>query len=171
MQEKISLAGIVTDSITDGPGLRTVFFTQGCPHNCEGCHNPQTHPFDGGTLYSVQELKPLLTANPLLTGVTLSGGEPICQAKALLPLAKFVKEELKKELAIYSGYTFEQILSMGKSELELLKTADVLVDGKFVKSLRTLDIKFRGSSNQRVIDVQQSLTQNNVILETSDRWN
>ena len=167
--DTVCLAGIVEDSITDGPGLRFTVFTQGCPHNCPGCHNPQTHPFDGGTRYAVSELTDKIKNNVLCTGVTFSGGEPFCRASELLPLAHAVKA-MVKELAIYSGYTYEEILSLGGDAFALLRLADTLVDGAYVEALRDYTLKFRGSSNQRVIDVQASLKEGKIVPDQSERW-
>ena len=167
---KIVLAGIVKDSITDGPGIRVTLFCQGCPHRCDGCHNPQTHPFEGGKEYTINQLLKIINESPLTSGVTFSGGEPICQAAVLLPLAKEIAKT-RKELAIYSGYTFEEIVVLNKDALELLKTADILVDGKYIKEQRSLNIKFRGSKNQRVIDLKKTFETDTIILENSKRWN
>lgn len=158
-EEKIRIADTVNDSIVDGPGIRLTIFVQGCPHNCEGCHNPQTHDFNGGREVTLGELADKAASNPLLDGVTFSGGEPFAQAHLLAELGK----ELKKmglNIVTYSGYTYEQLLQGATSEngwRELLEVTDHLVDGPFVKSLRDLNLKFRGSSNQRVIDVKRSL--------------
>ena len=169
--EKINIAGLVNDSITDGPGIRYTVFVQGCPHNCKNCHNPQTHSFNAGVLYDVDDIFNEIKNNPLLTGVTFSGGEPLCQSKQLLPLAKKIKES-GLELAIYTGFLFEDILNNKvDGAKELLKLADVLVDGPFVDNLRDYSLKFKGSSNQRIIDLHQSLPLNKVVLITDERWN
>lgn len=107
----IQLAGVVNDSITDGPGIRLTVFVQGCPHHCPGCHNQQTWDFAGGQPTTTEELWQQIQQNPLLSGVTFSGGEPMAQAAALLPLAQRIKQA-GLELAIYSGYTFEQLLNL-----------------------------------------------------------
>lgn len=166
---KLRISGLCNDSIVDGPGLRYTIFTQGCPHHCPGCHNPQTHNFKGGTKVSTQEVFEKIKSNALLSGVTLSGGEPFMQAKILAPLVKKIKEELDLEVAAYSGFTFEE-LAADKEKLELLKLVDVLIDGKFILAQRSLSIKFRGSKNQRIINVQESLKANKAILEKSERW-
>ncbi len=169
--EKINIAGLVNDSITDGPGIRYTVFVQGCPHNCKNCHNPQTHSFKAGVLYDVDDIFNEIKNNPLLTGVTFSGGEPLCQSKQLLPLAKKIKES-GLELAIYTGFLFEDILNNKvDGAKELLELADVLVDGPFVDNLRDYSLKFKGSSNQRIIDLHQSLPLNKVVLITDERWN
>ena len=167
----IRIAGFVNDSITDGPGLRFALFTQGCPHNCEGCHNPQTHDIKGGYDISVEEIIKKIDENPLLSGVTLSGGEPIIQAENLIDLAKEIKKR-KLNLALYSGFTFEQLIEKNNNAINtLLSYVDVLVDGKFDLNKKSLDLKFKGSSNQRVIDVQKSLNAKKVVEMQNSSWN
>ena len=167
---KIRISGVVNDSIVDGPGLRLTIFTQGCPHHCEGCHNPQTHSYKGGRKISIKKLEKEITSNPLLQGVTFSGGEPFLQAKNLITLAKFIKEQ-GLELACYTGYLYEVLLgdSVPFSK-ELLKYIDILIDGKFVISQKSMNLKFKGSSNQRTIDVQKSLQENKVVSSSDPRW-
>ena len=169
MSEFISVAGAVPGSITDGPGIRYTLFVQGCPHHCEGCHNPETHPFEGGQPRTAEEILTEVDRDPLLSGVTLSGGEPFCQAEALLPVARGVKAR-GLELAAYSGYTFEQLVRLGGAQLELLSLCDVLVDGPFILAQRSLMLRFRGSKNQRLIDVQTSLKQGEPVLMRDGRW-
>ena len=168
---RLRISGIVNDSIVDGPGLRYSIFTQGCPHHCPGCHNPQTHSYKGGRKISLRKIKKAIKENPLLSGVTFSGGEPFIQAKKLLPIAKFVKEQ-GLELASYTGFLFEELYS-GKVPYakELLQYIDILIDGKFVLSQKSMDLKFKGSKNQRTIDVQESLKEGKVILSTNEKWN
>lgn len=152
----LRLSGIEPESIVDGPGIRYVVFVQGCPHHCKGCHNPQTHDFKGGYMESQEKLLEEIKENPLVSGVTFSGGEPFCQAEALAQLGKKVKA-MGKHLIVYSGYTLEQLLEKGKSEkgvMDLLRTADVLVDGPFIEELKDLNLRFRGSSNQRYIELK-----------------
>ena len=167
---KLRISGCVNDSIVDGPGLRFTLFTQGCPHNCPGCHNPQTHDFKGGYNASIKKIFAQIKANPLLSGVTFSGGEPFVQAKTLVPLAKMIKET-GLELACYTGFVFERLASdQVKGARELLNYIDVLIDGKFVLSQRSLDLAFKGSKNQRTINVPQSLKEGKVVLEKGERW-
>lgn len=149
------ISQLVNDSIVDGPGLRFAVFTQGCTHNCEGCHNPQTHDPAGGYAISAEEVLEKIKKNPLLDGITLTGGEPFLQAQALIPLAKGTKE-LGLHVMAYSGFTFEELLEKPESA-ELLQYVDVLVDGPFILSQRSLELYFRGSANQRMIDVPKSL--------------
>ena len=166
MSENIRLAGIVGDSITDGVGLRMTIFTQGCPHKCKGCHNPETHDFNGGYEITPTDLIDKIDSSHIITGVTFSGGEPMCQAKALLPVAQHIKKR-GLHLAIYSGFTYEQLLTMGDDVMNLLKLTDVLVDGKFDITKKSMDLKFMGSTNQRPINIQESLKQNKIILAPS----
>ena len=150
----------------DGPGIRFAIFTQGCAHNCPGCQNPQTHDFEGGHYMSLTTILEMIEENPLLDGVTLSGGDPMYQAEALVPLAREVKER-GLNLVIYTGFTYEHLMELVPEKpefLELLSFADLMVDGPFVMALRCLNLKFRGSKNQRLIDVQASLTQGRAVL-------
>lgn len=150
----LRIAGVIRESIVDGEGLRFVVFTQGCPHHCEGCHNPQTHDVNGGYLIEQEKILTEFFKNPLLKGITLSGGEPFIQAKELIPIAKAVKEG-GKDVVIYTGYTLEQLETMGGEVKELLHYCDTLIDGRFVLSERDLTLTFRGSRNQRVIDMNE----------------
>lgn len=157
--KELRLAGVIRESIVDGPGIRMTIFTQGCPHHCEGCHNPQTHDFDGGYISHQENLLKAIDENPILQGVTFSGGEPFMQPEALAELAAEIHKRGLNVLT-YTGFTFEELLeSFDKypQRKKLLEQTDYLIDGKFVMSLKTLDSKYRGSSNQRIIDVSQSL--------------
>ena len=169
---KLRIAGTVNDSITDGPGLRYAVFVQGCPHNCKGCHNQQTHDFAGGKEVDIMQLLDEGLQNPLLCGVTFSGGEPMCQARALAELARLVRENGVDDIACYTGYLVEDLLA-GKVDGvdELMKELDVLVDGPFVQAQRCYDAKFKGSSNQRVIDVQATLRAGKPVICDEERWN
>ncbi len=166
----LDIAGVVKDSITDGPGIRYTLFVQGCPHNCEGCHNPETHPFGVGKKRTTDEIFAEIMRNRLNSGVTFSGGDPVCQAKELISLAKAIKNA-GKDLAMYTGYLFEDLLKMGSDVSELLQYIDTIIDGKFILAERTLTYPFRGSKNQRIIDVQASLKANTTIIDESERWN
>ncbi|MEG0750963.1 MAG: anaerobic ribonucleoside-triphosphate reductase activating protein [Oscillospiraceae bacterium] len=167
---ELRVAGFVGDSITDGPGIRSCIFVQGCPHNCQGCHNPETHEFLGGTLTTTDALFKKIAANPLLSGVTFSGGEPFCQAAPLAELGRKIKDA-GLELASYTGFTYEQLVEENDpGRMALLQQLDVLVDGPFMLSQRSLELRFKGSRNQRTIDVQKSLASGEVVLETSERW-
>ncbi len=155
----IRLAGLVPESYVDGPGIRFTIFTQGCPHNCKGCHNPETHDFEGGRLADTDKIYNKIKQYPIVKGVTFSGGDPFCQPEPLYDLAVKLKAD-GYHIMSYTGWTFEQL--MKKSETEefvgkLLGQLDLLVDGRFVLEERTLELPFRGSRNQRIIDVPRSL--------------
>ena len=167
---KIRISGVVDDSIVDGPGLRYVIFTQGCPHHCPGCHNPATQDPKGGQTASVKEIFKQISSNPLISGVTFSGGDPFVQAKALIPLAKLIKSK-NIELAAYTGFLYEQLASGSVPYArELLSYVDILIDGKFVLSQKSMSLKYKGSRNQRTIDVPTSLKQGQAVLSTDKRW-
>lgn len=160
------MAGVIRESIVDGPGYRYTVFCQGCPHHCEGCHNPGTHSFEGGTPTKIETIAKDISKNPMLKGVTFSGGEPFCQARPFAELAGLV-HEMGLDVFCYTGYTFEQLISGANDEngwRELLENCDYLVDGKFVKEQKSLLLKFRGSRNQRILDVKQSLAAGEAVL-------
>lgn len=162
----LRIAGIEPESFVDGPGIRLTVFTQGCNHHCPGCQNPQTHDFNGGHVIEREAIITMIKENPLLDGVTFSGGDPMDQAAALVPLAREIKER-GLNLVIFTGYTYERIIALAAERpemFELLSFADMLVDGPFVLAKRSLDIMFRGSWNQRLIDVQKSLVEGHVVL-------
>ena len=162
----VRLSGIVAQSIVDGPGLRMAVFTQGCPHHCPGCHNASTHAFDGGFEMGADEIMARFHENPLLSGVTLSGGEPLLQPEGLLPVARQVRA-LGKTVWCYTGYTFEELPAMMRAHrpLErLLRLVDVLVDGRYEASLRSLTLRYRGSRNQRVLDLPLSFAEGRAVL-------
>lgn len=130
---RINVAGIIKESVVDGPGIRYVVFAQGCPHRCEGCHNPETHPFSGGKKKDINEIIEEIRENPLLSGVTFSGGEPFCQAEAFAKLAVEVKK-LGLNVVTYTGYTFEEVIFLSeknKAWKDLLYETDILIDGPF----------------------------------------
>lgn len=157
IDQNLRIAGVIDESIVDGPGIRFVIFTQGCPHHCPGCHNPQTHDFAGGQEVKISRLLADVQADPLIGGVTLSGGEPFCQPKPLAELARVLRLG-GKHIMTYTGYTWEQLLEMDDPDvLALLRQCDVLVDGPFVQEQRDLSLRFRGSRNQRLLDVPKSL--------------
>lgn len=163
--KELRLAGVIRESIVDGPGIRLVIFTQGCPHHCEGCHNPQTHDFNGGYISNPENILKVIDQNPLLKGVTFSGGEPFMQAEALAELAIEIHRR-NLDILTYSGFTFEEILeSVDKhpDRKKLLEQTDYLIDGKFMLELKSLNLQFRGSSNQRIIDVKKSLEMGKVV--------
>ncbi|MDR1759801.1 MAG: anaerobic ribonucleoside-triphosphate reductase activating protein [Fibrobacter sp.] len=165
-EQRLRIAGIIPESIVDGPGIRLTVFVQGCPHRCPHCHNPETHNPEGGYFITLSEILEMIEENPILDGVTFSGGEPFMHAKTLTPLAREIKKR-GYHLTIYSGYTYEQILKKAEIEpafSELLSFADLLVDGPFLFEKRTLDARFKGSENQRLIDVPKTLASGNVVL-------
>lgn len=162
----IRIAGTVNDSIVDGQGLRYTVFTQGCPHKCPGCHNEESHCFDGGRLVDTQDIIDQIKKNPLLDGVTLSGGEPFCQPEACLEIAQAV-HGMGLNVWAYSGYTYEQLKEKAP---ELLNEVDVLVDGPFILAQRSLELKFKGSRNQRLIDIKRSLKEEKVVLWEPPVW-
>ncbi|AGC67104.1 anaerobic ribonucleoside-triphosphate reductase activating protein NrdG [Thermoclostridium stercorarium subsp. stercorarium DSM 8532] len=166
MNTCLRIAGIIRESIVDGPGIRMVVFAQGCKHKCPGCHNPETHSFDGGTLVTINSVIELAKKNPLLDGITFSGGEPFEQAEAFAALAREAKK-LNLNIMTYTGYTYEYILanaSRYRGWGELLDETDILVDGRFELEKRNLLLNFRGSENQRIIDVKRSKAENAVVV-------
>ena len=161
----LRMAGVVENSFTDGPGVRFALFVQGCPHHCPGCHNPDTHDFQGGKTDTTERIVRMMKDNPLLDGITLTGGDPFCQAAACAELARAAREAGLNVWA-YSGWTYEQLLHKAETEpdvKELLSLTDVLVDGPFILAQRTLELRFRGSRNQRLIDVPVSLKTGNAV--------
>lgn len=150
---KIRIAGIVNDSIVDGEGVRLTVFTQGCPHHCHGCHNPQTWNLDGGHEIDTEEIVEKLKENPLLSGITFSGGEPFLQPAPLTELAQ-AAHKLGLDVWSYTGFTLEELEKRTDAQ-QLLNEVDMLVDGPYVEALRDLTLRFRGSSNQRIIDLKE----------------
>ena len=165
----IYLADIISDSIVDGPGLRTTLFCQGCPHHCPGCHNPETWPFEGGTPLDTETIMSIVQSNPLSRGVTFSGGEPFAQPEGFTELAIALKSK-GYEVASYSGYTFEQLFKGTEAQQELLRHIDILIDGPYLQDERSLSLSFRGSKNQRIINVPKSLEAGEAVVITSGRW-
>ena len=162
---KIRVSGISRESIVDGPGIRTVVYAQGCPHHCPHCHNPSTWDFEGGYELDMDDIVGLVMETGLLRGVTLSGGEPFMQAESLAELANRIKA-LGMDVVTYTGYTFEELMEMGQKDpsvARLLNHTDILVDGPYRHEERDLSLAFRGSKNQRIIDVPQSLQQDKPI--------
>lgn len=167
---QIRLAGVEPESIVDGPGYRFAVFVQGCPHGCIGCHNPKTHDFEGGYLSDTDEIICKMGRNPLVRGITLSGGEPMMQPKPLAEIARAAKE---KGLSVwcYTGFTLEFLLEEGRSDrLELLREVDVLVDGPYIAHERSLDLLYCGSRNQRLIDMNKTRESGEIALFVPDVW-
>lgn len=165
LNKSIRLSGIIYESLVNGPGLRRVLFSQGCNHNCKGCFNPSTHCYGGGELKDMDELLEDIRKNPMLKGITFSGGDPFEQASKFAYMAEKIKE-INLNIWCYTGYTFEYILEH-KNEREgweqLLNNIDVLVDGKFEEHKKSNNLKYRGSSNQRIIDVKKTLNMKEII--------
>lgn len=164
---EIRLFGTQNDSIVDGPGIRYAVFVQGCKHNCPECHNPKSHDMNGGYLSDTDILLKEISENPLLDGVTFSGGEPFLQPEPLIELAGKIKNLNRSlDIMVYTGYTIEEIISGADEEnhwMEFLRCIDVLVDGRFIKELRSLELNFKGSSNQRIIDTVKTLEMGKII--------
>lgn len=163
---KIRLSGIIEESIVDGPGIRFVIFTQGCPHNCEGCHNPETHSMNGGYLEDIENIFAMFKRHPYMSGLTLSGGEPFMQIDEILFIIKeFKKMYPTKNVVIYTGFEYENLINKNDKINEILNLSDYLIDGKFILNKRDISLIFRGSSNQRIIDLKKSLKDNDIIIK------
>lgn len=162
-ETKINLYGTVVDSIVDGPGLRLAIFFQGCPHHCPGCHNPESQLFIDNEFMSVNEVLDKIT--PLTRGITVSGGEPFAQPESLLSLVRAARDRGVRDIWVWTGYLYENLASSKTVALgaEILSEIDVLVDGPYIEDLHTNDLQWVGSSNQRIIDVKQSIAQNKII--------
>lgn len=159
---KVWVAGITKGSVVDGLGIRTVVYFQGCPRHCPGCHNPETIPTEGGRELTVEQLvqEIIATITPLTKGVTFSGGDPLLQAEALLAVIKLLKERQPQlDIWVYTGYQWEEV-----KHLPVLSLVDVLVDGPFIEEKRDISLAFRGSSNQRIIDVPKTLATGRTVL-------
>lgn len=166
LRTKLQLAGVVRESIVDGPGIRMTVFVQGCPHHCKGCHNEHTWSFDGGYTSSVERILEEAAKDKLLKGITLSGGEPFTQAKALAVLARKARA-MGLNIFCYTGYTFEYLYAHFDEHpeyKELLEECDWLVDGPFVEEQMSLMLHFRGSRNQRILNVKESLAKGEAVL-------
>lgn len=156
------ILSILEDTTVDGPGFRTSIYCAGCSHHCPGCHNPQSWSPDGGEEMSVEAIMQVIEADPF-ANVTFTGGDPMQQAEGFTSLAKAIKSRTRKTIWCYTGYTFETLLQK-PAQRALLEFVDVLVDGPFVCSQRNTDLLFRGSANQRLIDVPSSLARAEVVL-------
>jgi len=157
-KDQIRIAGVVRESIVDGPGFRFVVFAQGCPHHCPGCHNPDTHDFAAGYACDMDRIINAIEGEHLLSGVTFSGGEPFCQPEAFYYLALKLKEK-NMNLMSFTGYTYEELIELGEKNefvLKLLGQLDLLIDGRFVLCEKDLTLTFRGSRNQRFIDLNET---------------
>ena len=166
----IRLAGLVPESIVDGPGYRLAVFVQGCPHACPGCHNPKTHDFAGGYLSDTADVIAKMGKNPLVRGVTLTGGEPMMQAQALCEIAAAAREK-GMNVWCYTGFTLEALQRENNPDrMRLLAYIDVLVDGPYIAHERSLDLNYRGSKNQRLIDMKKTLASGGICLYELPEW-
>ena len=164
---KIKLSGEIKESIVDGPGIRYVIFTQGCHHHCKGCHNPETHDVNGGYFKEISEIVEDFKKYPYMSGLTLSGGEPFLQKNEILELILAFKTLYpKKNIVIFTGFTFEELSKLNDTSInKVLENTDYLIDGKFILEQRDISLKFRGSSNQRIIDLKKTLSSNEIIIK------
>lgn len=160
---QLQIAGIIDDSVVDGPGVRYTIFTQGCSHCCPGCHNPETHDYNGGTSVKIDDLMADIVRFKYIKGVTLSGGEPFDQPEALTELVARLKNK-GYDVLLFSGYTFEEIIQ-DSAKIQALNHIDTLIDGRFDIKQHAPTLRFSGSSNQRVIDVRQSMAKGQIHLK------
>lgn len=160
--KELAVLDIVEDTVVDGPGFRTTVYASGCPHHCPGCHNPQSWDKSAGHIVSVDVVADKLVSNPF-ANVTFSGGDPLLQVEAFTRLAKKIKAESRKTIWCYTGYRYEEICRSSRLSA-ILPYIDVLVDGRFEQELRDTGLSFRGSSNQRLVDVRKSLVAGRVCL-------
>ncbi|MBE5814910.1 MAG: anaerobic ribonucleoside-triphosphate reductase activating protein [Clostridiales bacterium] len=164
--------GVVTDSIVDGPGYRTAVFAQGCPHHCPGCHNPESHDPNGGTDWTLDAVESKFTGNPLLDGITLTGGEPFGQPAACAELARRAHDK-GLNVWTFTGYLYEKLLEMAAEDeavSTLLERTDVLVEGPFLLAERSLELLYKGSKNQRIIDMNKTRAEGGIVLYTQPEW-
>lgn len=161
---RLSILNIVHDTTVDGPGFRTAVYGSGCMHQCPGCHNPQSWNIANGVQYSVEDLLGIIKEDEF-ANVTFSGGDPLMQVEGFTELAKKIKTETSKDIWCYTGFRYEQLINSNRLS-QILPYIDVLVDGRYIAALRDEDLQFRGSANQRIIDVQNSLKNNCTML-----WN
>lgn len=160
---KISILRVIEDTTVDGPGFRTSIYAAGCPNHCPGCHNPESWDINAGTPTSIAEILDIILADPF-ADVTFSGGDPMFQPEGFAELARAIRAASSKSIWCYTGFTFEQIITNPRQKA-LLSQIDVLVDGPFIQSLRDESLLFRGSSNQRIINVSRSLESGTIVLE------
>lgn len=167
MIDTIKLAGMVKESFVDGPGIRFAVFTQGCAHACHNCQNPETWDFNGGCEYDINKILASIDQNPLLDGITLTGGEPFNQPQACFVLAEAVKKR-GHDVVLFTGFTFEELTVMAEVDhwvQDLLNMTDILIDGRYEDSLRDLTLLFRGSSNQRTIDMNLTRKRGELVFD------
>ena len=169
----IRICGVVRESIVDGPGLRFVLFTQGCPHHCPGCHNPESHALDGGYEVTAEKVLEEFKKNPLLKGITLCGDYHILQAVKLVGICREV-HAMGKDVMTYTGYTYEELMEMQKTDegiRQLLEETDTLVDGRFILAQRDLTLIYKGSRNQRIIDMNRTRAEGKLVLDPVEEEN
>lgn len=157
LTRRIRLAGIVNESVVDGKGIRCTVFVQGCPHNCKSCHNPHTHSYTDGEVVPLCDITERIENNPLLDGITFSGGEPFVYPAELADLAEWAHEN-RLNVWCYTGYTYDELQEIAQKDPEtsrLLEGIDVLIDGRFEQDKKNLLLKFKGSENQRIIDLKK----------------
>ena len=158
----LSVISIIEDTMVDGPGFRTAIYCAGCKHHCKGCHNPQSWDFNNGTMMSTRQIMDIIKQDPF-ANVTFSGGDPMFQPEGFTELAEAIRMETNKTIWCWTGYKYEMLLRMPKQR-RLLELIDVIVDGPFIEAQKDPDLLFRGSRNQRLIDVKASLKAGNVVL-------
>lgn len=162
----MNISGIVYESVVDGKGIRTTVFISGCKHNCKGCQNPKLHNFNNGKEFTLDIQKQIINdvkINPLVKGITLSGGDPFFSSTEVLNFVKLIKQDLHYiDIWIYSGFTFEEIIS-DDDKFNLLQECNILVDGRYIEEQRDITLYFKGSKNQRIINIQESIKQNKVV--------
>lgn len=157
----LSILRIIEDTTVDGPGFRTAVYAAGCLHKCKNCHNPQSWDINNGKMMSTKQIMDVINNDPF-ANVTFTGGDPMFQPEGFIELAEEIKRSTDKTIWCYTGFTFERLLNMNKQS-QLLQFIDVLVDGPFIEQLKDPDLLFRGSKNQRLIDVQKSLKEGKVV--------
>lgn len=162
----LSILDIVEDTMVDGPGFRTSIYCAGCPNACPGCHNPKSWNIENGRMMTTEDIMKIIESDPF-ANVTFSGGDPMFQPEGFTELAQAIRKRTNKTIWCFSGFTFEALVRNEKQR-ELLRLIDVLVDGPFVQALRDEDLLFRGSSNQRLIDVPRSLEEGRAVLYRPD---
>ncbi|MGE5422759.1 MAG: anaerobic ribonucleoside-triphosphate reductase activating protein [Ignavibacteriales bacterium] len=162
---KIRVCGFTKESVVDGPGIRAVVFAQGCPHRCVGCHNPDTWDSEDGFDLEIDDILFQIASNPLLRGLTLTGGEPFAQSEGFAELAARVKSS-GLDVVTYSGYTYEELMEKGRQDvsvMKILENTDILIDGPYMEELKDLSLAYRGSRNQRIIDINSSFQTGKVV--------
>lgn len=166
MKDSVRIAGVYRESIVDGPGIRFTVFAQGCSHACKGCHNPETHDFKGGYDCSIDKIFSEIMKNPLLDGVTFTGGDPVFQSEGFSRLAEKIKEQ-GLNILLYTGFTYEELLKLSEEDSytkELISLVDYIIDGPYAEEQRNLSLQFRGSENQRFIDMNATRKQGSLVL-------